>query len=95
MTGKDYAELIERATYHMEAPIIHSGCVFLMNLCRYIRDTTKVVLTGEGADELFGGYYPHKPNWQQLLMFNLNKIGFSGKKLPPCLETKNSETTVE
>lgn len=82
MTGAHYADQLERATYHLEAPIMHSGSVFLMELCRHIRDTSKVVLTGEGADELFGGYWRHKPSRQQQLIFNLQKQGFRGKWLP-------------
>lgn len=82
MTGVDYADQLERATYHLEAPIVHSGSVFLMDLCRYIRDTSKVVLTGEGADELFGGYWRHKPSRQQKLVFQLQKMEIKGNLLP-------------
>lgn len=82
MTGSDYANHIERATYHLEAPIVHSGSVFLMDLCRHIRETSKVVLTGEGADELFGGYWRHLPTRYQQLVFQLQKHGIKGKWLP-------------
>lgn len=56
VTGKDYADALPRAIRHMEGPTPHGGCVMLMLLCRQIRNETKVVLTGEGADEMFGGY---------------------------------------
>lgn len=56
VTGKDYAEALPDAIASMEGPTAHGGCVLLMLLCRHIRRDFKVVLTGEGADELFGGY---------------------------------------
>ena len=40
----------------MEGPTPHAGCVMLMLLCDQIRTHSKVVLTGEGADEMLGGY---------------------------------------
>lgn len=82
MTGEDYANLLERATYHLEAPIVHSGSVFLMELCRHIREKAKVVLTGEGADELFGGYWRHKPVIRDLIVFQLQKHGVQGRWMP-------------
>lgn len=54
--GNAYAEGLPRAITHMEGPTPHGGCVGLMLLCERIRGHSKVVLTGEGADELFGGY---------------------------------------
>lgn len=54
--GTMFADALPRAVGHMEGPSPHLGCVLLMLLCDEIRKHTKVVLTGEGADELFGGY---------------------------------------
>ncbi|MFQ5955634.1 MAG: asparagine synthase (glutamine-hydrolyzing) [Kiloniellales bacterium] len=54
--GGDFADALPRAVRHMEGPVPHYGCVMLMLLCDRIRETSKVVLTGEGGDELFGGY---------------------------------------
>ncbi|MCK5297019.1 MAG: asparagine synthase (glutamine-hydrolyzing) [Alphaproteobacteria bacterium] len=53
---EDYADAFPKTAYHMEGPIAHSGCPMLMLLSHEIAKTDKVVLTGEGADELFGGY---------------------------------------
>jgi asparagine synthase (glutamine-hydrolysing) len=55
-SGTDFADALPRAVAHMEGPSPHMGCVMLMLLCDRIREHTKVVLTGEGADEMFGGY---------------------------------------
>ena len=63
---KDYTEALPRAVRHMEGPTPHGGCVLLMLLCDRIRERSKVVLTGEGADELFGGYQRYQ-NWRKLM----------------------------
>lgn len=56
LTGQDYADALPAAVRSMEGPTAHTGCVLLMLLCREIAKHNKVVLTGEGADEFFGGY---------------------------------------
>lgn len=56
LTGKDMADHFPQAVKHMEGPVPHFGCVMLMILCKELRKHDKVVLTGEGADEFFGGY---------------------------------------
>lgn len=46
-----------RAIWHAETPIVRTGPVPLMLLSAIVREQGyKVVLTGEGADEVFGGY---------------------------------------
>jgi asparagine synthase (glutamine-hydrolysing) len=54
--AREFADALPRAIRHMEGPSPHMGCVLLMLLCDEIRKVSKVVLTGEGADEFFGGY---------------------------------------
>ncbi len=54
--GREFADALPRAVRHMEGPVPHGGCVTLMLLCDRLRSASKVVLTGEGADEMFGGY---------------------------------------
>ncbi len=71
ISAADYASALPRAVRHMEGPLPHGGCVTLMLLCERIRKHTKVVLTGEGADEMFGGYQRYarwrKTRWQERL----------------------------
>ncbi len=71
LTGRDYAEALPRAIRHMEGPVPHGACVMLMLLCDRLREVSKVVLTGEGADEMFGGYERYalwrKLMWQERL----------------------------
>jgi asparagine synthase (glutamine-hydrolysing) len=54
--GHAFADALPRAIRHMEGTVPHGACVTLMLLCDRLRATSKVVLTGEGADEMFGGY---------------------------------------
>jgi len=65
LSGHDYADALPDAVASMEGPTAHSGCVLLMLLCREIAKHRKVVLTGEGADEYFGGYDRYG-SWRQL-----------------------------
>ena len=79
LTGADYAEALPQAVARMEGPIAHTGCVLLMLLCKEIAKYKKVVLTGEGADEFFGGYSRYQ-NWRQI-----ERRGKVGSLVPPPL----------
>ncbi len=67
ITAEAYADALPRAVRHMEGPTPHGGCTTLMLLCDRIAHTHKVVLTGEGADEMFGGYMRYKV-WRKTAM---------------------------
>ena len=47
---------LDAATWHMDQPISHPNSLALWLLARRSRERATVLLTGEGADELFGGY---------------------------------------
>src|SRR3954471_14478292 len=47
---------LDAASWHMDQPISHPNSLALWVLARRSREHAKVLLTGEGADELFGGY---------------------------------------
>jgi len=48
--------LFETILYHLDQPVSTSSTVSSFNLARHARKYFKVVLNGQGADELFGGY---------------------------------------
>ncbi|MBV9190958.1 MAG: asparagine synthase (glutamine-hydrolyzing), partial [Betaproteobacteria bacterium] len=55
--GSDIAASFEQVIRHTERPVLRSAPAALYLLSRQVRDHGfKVVLTGEGADEVFGGY---------------------------------------
>ena len=70
LTARDYADALPRAAAHMEGPIAHFACPLLMLLCDRIAETDKVVLTGEGADEFFGGYFRYG-DWRRVQRYGL------------------------
>lgn len=51
-----FAEILPKIIWHNDEPLTHANSVEIYNLCRYAKEHVKVLLTGEGADELFGGY---------------------------------------
>ena len=51
-----YFENFERAVWHLESPINHPNTVAIYKLSQRARDYVTVLLSGEGADEVFGGY---------------------------------------
>ncbi|MBM3559685.1 MAG: asparagine synthase (glutamine-hydrolyzing), partial [Alphaproteobacteria bacterium] len=65
LDGRAFADAVPDAVRAMEGPVPHLGCVMLMLLCRAIARTDKVVLTGEGADEMFGGYARYA-RWREI-----------------------------
>jgi asparagine synthase (glutamine-hydrolysing) len=53
----DIADLFSEVLWHCERPILRTAPVPLFMLSKKVREAGfKVVLTGEGADEVFGGY---------------------------------------
>jgi asparagine synthase (glutamine-hydrolysing) len=53
---KDFENYIDWIIYHMDMPVGSFSAFPLYFLARTARDHVKVVLSGEGADELFSGY---------------------------------------
>jgi asparagine synthase (glutamine-hydrolysing) len=47
---------LDAATWHLDQPISHPNSLALWLLARRSREHATVLLSGEGADELFGGY---------------------------------------
>ena len=47
---------LDAASWHMDQPISHPNSLALWVLAQRAREHVTVLLTGEGADELFGGY---------------------------------------
>jgi len=59
LTEQDYASLLESSVAQLEEPIATSSTLPLLQVCRLAREHVKVVVTGQGADEPFGGYARH------------------------------------
>ena len=56
-TAADVAQVFPDVIRHTETPLLRTGPAPMYLLSRHVREAGyKVALTGEGADELFGGY---------------------------------------
>lgn len=56
-SSQQIAEHFEKVVWHSEAPLLRTAPTPMSLLAKSVRDdNTKVVITGEGADELLGGY---------------------------------------
>lgn len=56
MDGERIAAAFPKLIWHSEVPMISTEAAALMLLAEEVRGQSKIVLTGEGADEAFGGY---------------------------------------
>ncbi len=56
ITGIDVGQHIDKLAWHLDEPIGDPAAFALWQVCRFARDHVKVLLSGEGADELFAGY---------------------------------------
>ncbi|TDQ38792.1 asparagine synthase (glutamine-hydrolyzing) [Aureibacillus halotolerans] len=56
ITPEEYMNELPRIMWHMDDPLADPAAIPLYFVAREARKHVKVVLSGEGADELFGGY---------------------------------------
>ncbi|KGX92002.1 asparagine synthase [Pontibacillus halophilus JSM 076056 = DSM 19796] len=56
ITPEEYVKKLPKIMWHMDDPLADPACVPLYFVSREARKHVTVVLSGEGADELFGGY---------------------------------------
>jgi asparagine synthase (glutamine-hydrolysing) len=68
MEAEDFRANLVRATYHADAPLTHPNSVAFLLISEFARrHGVKVLLSGEAADELFGGYVPRYRRQRQML----------------------------
>jgi asparagine synthase (glutamine-hydrolysing) len=77
----DFLNLLPDVAEQLDEPVGDQACLPLLLLSRRAREYVTVVLSGEGADELFGGYF-YYPQW----------IGAHLAPMPPILENPGSMT---
>lgn len=53
---RDFLNNLRRIIWHMDEPTLSPGVYPYYFLCGLVADSVKVVLGGQGSDELFGGY---------------------------------------
>ncbi|WP_085993332.1 asparagine synthase (glutamine-hydrolyzing) [Oceanobacillus senegalensis] len=67
ISAKEFIDALPDIVWHLDDPLADPACVPLYFVARYAKKHVKVVLSGEGADELFGGYnIYHEPHSLQI-----------------------------
>ncbi|MDO4945216.1 MAG: asparagine synthase (glutamine-hydrolyzing) [Ruminococcus sp.] len=56
ITPEEYWGNLSKIQYHMDEPLADPAAIALFFVCRLASQQVKAVLSGEGADEIFGGY---------------------------------------
>lgn len=59
-SAADHSGLLDEAIWHLEGPIADVSCLGFILLSRLARQHVTVALSGQGADELLGGYRKHE-----------------------------------
>lgn len=87
VSEQDYIKALPSVAYYMDDPLADPSCVGIYLLSKEARKHVKVVLSGEGSDELFGGYNIYKEYYSlkpfsylpEVIKYEVNKVA---KKLP-------------
>lgn len=53
--------LLNAASWFNDEPLVHGNDLYLLAISRYAKDRVTVLLSGEGADEILGGYVRYQP----------------------------------
>ena len=60
ITAEEYFSVAPMVQYYMDEPLPNPSALALYFLAKLASEQVKVVLSGEGADELFGGYHYYR-----------------------------------
>jgi asparagine synthase (glutamine-hydrolysing) len=97
LSAEEWCKSVKDATYYLEYPMRIAHAIPVMKMAQTATNEVKVLLSGEGADELMGGYeqfYRFAFRQDHLKLLNIySKIPFRGKKYEkyfrPHLENKD------
>jgi asparagine synthase (glutamine-hydrolysing) len=92
-TDAELADAIQQIAYYSDEPSADAGAVPLWFLAKMTAQDVTVILTGEGADELFAGYLTYKANryseiarrcpasWRRAALAAANRLPVSDDKI--------------
>ena len=88
ITPEEYWAQLPHIQYHMDEPLADAASVALYFVNREAAKQVKVCLSGEGADEFFGGYNiykePFTASWYDHVPLPVRRaVGCLAEKLPP------------
>ena len=73
LTASKFRDLLPRVAWHLDEPVADAPSVALFYLSQLAASEISVVLSGEGADEVFGGY----PMYRRMLRLEqINRLPF-------------------
>ena len=104
ISPEEYMNEIPKIMWYMDDPLADPACVPLYFVAKLARKHVTVVLSGEGADELFGGYNIYRepqsleifnkmPHFGKVFLRNLSKLMPEGMKGKSFIE--RGTTTME
>jgi asparagine synthase (glutamine-hydrolysing) len=73
ISGVDVADVVEKMVSHHDQPFSDAANIPLFLLCDRVKEITKVVLQGDGGDEMYGGYKRYHT------LGNINKMRLAAK----------------
>jgi asparagine synthase (glutamine-hydrolysing) len=86
----DYFESLKKCVWHFDEPIADPSAISLFLLSREVAKEVKVVMSGEGADEVFGGYGIYRePHDKYIQLVSLQPVWFKKYFLKPLLKAVN------
>ncbi len=71
VTAQDFQQHWSDLCWHRDGPISEPADVAIHRIARFARSTVKVLLSGEGSDELFAGYPKHAMDPRLQALFGL------------------------
>lgn len=87
ITPEEYWDNLKKIQYHMDEPLADPAAIALFFVCQLASLQVKAVLSGEGADEIFGGYNIYRNPADMAAYFKIPKpirkgVGAVAEKLP-------------
>jgi asparagine synthase (glutamine-hydrolysing) len=83
LEGKSLCNNLLKSTYHLDEPLVHLNDPHLLGISTLAQSKVKVLLSGEGADEMLGGYIRYKAinfiKFQKILKIILRRISDRNK----------------
>ena len=83
ISKEEYMKVIPKVYYHLDEPTADGCAIAVYFLSELASKDLKVVLSGEGADEFFGGYNSYEDNFYTKLPLWLRKMNASICKYLP------------
>ncbi len=85
----EYFESVKKVVYYLDEPLGDPSAISLYHLAKLASQDVKVVLSGEGADEFFGGYNSYKTVTYDKIPFWIRNLIAKGVKILPNIKGKN------